>query len=401
MNPRGGKHLASRQLGGDYRFGIEEEYFLSDAAQKTAVSNVSPRFLTDARAAFPAEVQREMLQSQIEVATPICREMDEARVTLTELRRGLSGIAAEHGLLMMASGTHPSATWLRQRVTAAARYDRIMRDLQMLGSRNQVCGMHVHVEVPDEDRRIDIMGRILPFLPLMLALSTSSPFWQGHRTGLMGYRLAAYRELPRTGLPEVFESAAEYRRYLDVMIAARAIEDSSFVWWAIRPSRQHPTLELRIADSCTRLEDALGIAALYRCLVRHLDRNPALNKGPGPASRAITAENIWRAQRYGVHAGLVDEAEARMKPIGEALDEVLSLIEPDARALGCVAEVNGLTEILTRGASADAQLAIFEEARNRTRSAPEALAAVVDWLAGETRREAPSHSRRPAALQLH
>ncbi len=388
-------------VGGDYRFGIEEEYFLSDAAQKMAVSHVSPRFLTEVRAAYPVEVQREMLQSQLEVATPVCRDFAEARASLARLRGGLSRIADEHGLLLTASGTHPSATWLRQRVTAAARYDRIMRDLQMLGSRNQVCGMHVHVEVPDEDRRVDLMGRILPFLPLMLALSTSSPFWQGHRTGLMGYRLSAYRELPRTGLPEVFESAADYRRYLEVMIAARAIEDSSFVWWAVRPSRQHPTLELRIADSCTRLEDALGIAALYRCLVRHLDRHPALNSSLSAASRAITAENVWRAQRYGIHAGLVDEAQGRMKPVSEALDEVLSMIDADARALGCTAEVNGLTDILTRGASADAQLAIFEEARNRTRSVGEALAAVVDWLAAETRRETARPHGLHGSPQLH
>ncbi|MGL4441197.1 MAG: carboxylate-amine ligase, partial [Bosea sp. (in: a-proteobacteria)] len=309
-----------------YQFGIEEEYFLSDALTRTAVSNISPKFITAVRAEYPAEVQREMLQCQLEVAIPPCIDMAVARRSLMDLRQGLSSIAGEHGLLMMASGTHPSATWLRQRVTAAARYDRIMRDLQMLGSRNQVCGLHVHVEVPDEDRRISIMGRILPFLPLLLALSTSSPFWQGHRTGLMGYRLAAYRELPRTGLPEVFENAADYRRYLDIMVAARAIENSGFVWWAIRPSRQHPTLELRVADSCTRLEDTLGIASLYRSLVRHLDLDPNYNARMSASSRAITAENIWRAQRYGIHAGLVDENTASMLPIADVLEATIDLV---------------------------------------------------------------------------
>ncbi len=218
-----------------YRFGIEEEYFLSDLATRHAVTNISPAFLAEARARFPQEVQREMLQSQIEVATAPCASMADARDQLAELRDGLGAIAGRHDLSILAAGTHPSAAWLRQRVTSAARYDRIMRDLQMLGSRNQVCGMHVHVELADPEARISVMRRILPYLPLMLALSTSSPFWQGHRTGLMGYRLAAYRELPRTGLPENFESAADYQRYLDVMVNARAIEDSSFVWWAIRP----------------------------------------------------------------------------------------------------------------------------------------------------------------------
>jgi carboxylate-amine ligase len=385
-----------------YRFGIEEEYFLSDALNRSAVSNVSPKFIAAVRAEYPAEVQREMLQCQLEVATPPCRDMDEARGALMKLRRGLSDIAGEHGLLLMASGTHPSAAWLRQRVTAAARYDRIMRDLQMLGSRNQVCGLHVHVEVPDEDRRISIMGRILPHLPLLLALSTSSPFWQGHRTGLMGYRLAAYRELPRTGLPEAFESAAEYRRYLDVMMRARAIENSGFVWWAIRPSRLHPTLELRVADSCTRLDDAIGIAALYRSLVRRLDREPALNAGLGAASRAIATENLWRAQRYGIHAGFVDEVSAAMQPVAEVLDETIALVEPDARELGCWLEVLSLREILTRGASADAQLAVFEEARARLRSAEQALGVVVDWLASETRTDhRAAASRQPGEMAFH
>jgi glutamate---cysteine ligase / carboxylate-amine ligase len=369
----------------DYRFGIEEEYFLSDGATRAAVGNISPAFIADARAAFPGEVQREMLQSQIEVATPPVTDMAEARRILQNLRGGLSSIAADHGLLVTASGTHPSATWLRQRITAAARYDRIMRDLQMLGSRNQVCGLHVHVEIPDEDRRVNIMGRVLPWLPLLLALSTSSPFWQGHRTGLMGYRLAAYRELPRTGLPEVFDTAAEYRRYVDVMMQARAIENSSFVWWAIRPSRQHPTLELRIADSCSRLADTLGIAALYRCLVRRLDRDDTLSADTGPVTRALTAENIWRAQRYGIHAGLVDAASASMRPVAEWLDETITLVAEDAAALGCVAEVESLRDIMSRGTSADAQLAVFEEARTRLRQSEQALGAVVDWLATETR----------------
>lgn len=387
----------------NYQFGIEEEYFISDALTRSSVSNVSPHFIAAVRAEYPVEVQREMLQCQLEVATRPCLEMDEARTALADLRQGLSAIAGEHGMLLMASGTHPSANWLHQRVTAAARYDRIMRDLQMVGSRNQVCGMHVHVEVPDEDRRISIMGRILPYLPLLLALSTSSPFWQGHRTGLMGYRLAAYRELPRTGLPEIFESAADYKRYLDVMVKARAIENSGFVWWAIRPSREHPTLELRVADSCTRLEDTIGIAALYRCLVRHLDLDTGLNADPSASSRAITAENIWRAQRYGIHAGFVDEHSASMRSVADVLAETITLVEPDARELGCLPELYSLRDILLRGTSADGQLAVFEEARNRLRHTGEALGVVVDWLAAETRMDRSIAARQTtaAAVMLH
>ena len=376
-----------------YRFGVEEEYFLSDQTTRLAVTSVSRAFLAEARGRFPTEVQREMLQSQIEVATPPCDSMGQARDILANLRGELALIAARHGLTVLAAGTHPSAAWLRQRVTSAARYDRIMRDLQMLGSRNQVCGLHVHVEVPDPEARISIMGRMLPYLPLILALSTSSPFWQGHRTGLMGYRLAAYRELPRTGLPEMFADAADHQRYLDIMVSARAIENSSFVWWAIRPSRQHPTLELRVADSCTRVEDSVAIAALYRCLVRRLDRDRSLNAGMAASSRAIVLENLWRAQRYGVHAGLVDEHGPGMQPFEEALERTLALVAEDAEALGCEVELDGLRDIVARGASADSQLAIFDEARARLRDTGKALGAVVDWLVAETRGRSASAPR--------
>lgn len=376
-----------------YRFGVEEEYFLSDQTTRLAVTSVSRAFLAEARGRFPTEVQREMLQSQIEVATPPCNSMGQARDILANLRGELALIAARHGLTVLAAGTHPSAAWLRQRVTSAARYDRIMRDLQMLGSRNQVCGLHVHVEVPDPEARISIMGRMLPYLPLILALSTSSPFWQGHRTGLMGYRLAAYRELPRTGLPEMFADAADHQRYLDIMVSARAIENSSFVWWAIRPSRQLPTLELRVADSCTRVEDSVAIAALYRCLVRRLDRDRSLNAGMAASSRAIVLENLWRAQRYGVHAGLVDEHGPGMQPFEEALERTLALVAEDAEALGCEVELDGLRDIVARGASADSQLAIFDEARARLRDTGKALGAVVDWLVAETRGRSASAPR--------
>jgi carboxylate-amine ligase len=214
----------------------------------------------------------------------------------------------------------------------------------------------------------------------------------------MGYRLAAYRELPRTGLPEMFADAADYQRYLDIMVSARAIENSSFVWWAIRPSRQHPTLELRVADSCTRVEDSVAIAALYRCLVRRLDRDRTLNAGMAASSRAIVLENLWRAQRYGVHAGLVDEHGPAMQPFEDALERTLALIAEDAEALGCEIELDGLRDIVTRGASADSQLAIFEEARARLRDTGKALGAVVDWLVAETR-GAPTPAPRACALE--
>ena len=367
------------------RFGIEEEYFLSDAATRGIVRRVQPKFIAAMQERFPKEVQSEMLQSQIEVATPACESMDEARASLSGLRRDLAGIALEYDMLLLACGTHPSAVWTRQRATVASRYDRLMRDLQMLGSRNQLCGLHIHVEVTDEDERVRLMVRILPYLPLLLALSTSSPFWQGQRTGLMGYRLSAYAELPRTGLPELFLDPADYRAYVETMIAAGAIKDASYIWWAIRPSDKHPTLELRITDSCTRLDDTLAIAALYRCLVRHLLRHPDLNTDLTAASRAITAENIWRAQRYGSHGGLICAQSRSMRTVPVLIDELVEQLADDAAALGCERDLAHCKAIATGGSSADMQLAVFEEARTRSGGQAAGLAAVVDWLASETR----------------
>ncbi len=190
----------------------------------------------------------EMLQSQIEVATAPHTNIADARTELKFLRQTVANVAAEHGLAILAVGTHPTATWRSSVQTPAARYDNVMEDLQMIGQRNMLCGLHVHVELPDPDDRVDIMMRMLPYLPLFIALATSSPFWRARPTGLKGYRLAAYDELPRTGVPELFRTTAEYEAYIAALVNAGVMQDSSFVWWAIRPSLKHPTLELRAPE---------------------------------------------------------------------------------------------------------------------------------------------------------
>jgi glutamate---cysteine ligase / carboxylate-amine ligase len=368
----------------DFQFGIEEEYFLACADRRDTTKRPPRRFLEAARKAFPDAVQSEMLQSQIEVATRPLVDFDEARIELSVLRSSLGGMARQHGLSLFAAGTHPLALWSRQRQTDALRYEKVMHDLQMLGFRNMVCGLHVHVEVPDPDSRIDLMIRVLPYVPLLLALSTSSPFWQARRTGLMGYRLAAYDELPRTGLPDLFETAADYHRYVETLVAARVIENASFIWWVVRPSLKHPTLELRVADSCTRLEDTLGIAALFRVLLRYLSRNPTLHADMKPATRAIVAENKWRAQRYGIHGSFVDEGTQGLVSVRKHFETVLDSVRDDAVALGCTGELEALGRIFERGTSADMQVALFTEAVGRGAPAQEALSGVVDWLAQTT-----------------
>jgi glutamate---cysteine ligase / carboxylate-amine ligase len=371
-------------MSGECKFGIEEEYFVNDSAKRDVARNRIKEFFETCRRNLSEDVQPEMLEPQIEVATKPSFEFSDARKQLVELRTSVGAIARDLNLSVMASGTHPLAMWTRVRANAQPRYGKVMHDLQMVGSRSVVCGMHVHVEVPDLEARIDIMNRIQPYLPLFLALSTSSPFWQSQRTGLLGYRLADYRELPRTGLPDLFENAKDYRRYIDTLVAARAIENSSYVWWVIRPSLKHPTLELRVADSCTRVDDTLAIAALYRCLVRRLSLDQTLNAGQTGASRAINDENSWRAQRYGIHGSFVDEASRSAKPVHQILDETLDLVAKDAKALGCESELDMTRWIIARGTSADQQLTLYTEALGRGLSGRDALAGVVDWLAAET-----------------
>lgn len=368
-----------------YTIGIEEEYFVFDAASRRAVLRTNKKFFADAQKSLGDRVMTEMLQSQIEVATPPCTTLDEARKHLAHYRRTLAGIARTHKLGLAAMGTFPLAFWPEQTMTPKERYGAIMDDLQMVGMRNMLCGMHVHVEVPDVRTRIDLIMRLTPYIPLLLALSTSSPFWQGHVTGLRGYRLAAYDELPRTGLPELFHSEDEYNEYISALTWAKIIPDASYIWWALRPSTANPTIELRVADSCTRLDDAVAIAALFRCLVRALDRDRALNAGFDRVGRAITVENKWHAQRYGVGAVFVDPFARSPLTVKEWLDQVFDFIAADIAAFKCESEMVHLQRIAARGTSADRQVELFERARSAGQQRLTALKEVVDWAAHKTR----------------
>ncbi len=363
-----------------YRFGIEEEFFLADAATRGSPTGNLKAFHAAAKARRP-EAERELLQLQVETACRPTGDAGEARAALGAMRGDLAAVAREHGLLLVAAGTHPSARWARQRRTEKQRYADIMREAQMVEARNMVCGMHVHVEVPDPDARVDLMNRFLPYTPLLLGLSCSSPFWQGRDTGLAAYRMCVWGELPRTGLPDLFPDAADFDRYVAALVGAGMIPDASFLWWTLRPSTRYPTLELRVADSCTRLDDALAVAALYRCLVRMLVRRPEVNRGLTGADRGTAAENMWRVQRYGVRAALVGDAGAIS--YADRLGAVLDAVAEDADALGCAADLGRARAILAEGTSADAQVAAHAAAAGGPGAA---AAAVVDWLAAETAR---------------
>ena len=367
-----------------YKIGMEEEYFVFDAKTRWVATRTNKKFLAGAKRRLGDRVMTEMLQSQIEVATPPCETLQAAREHLMHFRRALAEEAQKQKLGIAAMGTFPLAHWPEQTVTPGARYDAIIDDLQMVGMRNMLCGMHAHVEVPDPDSRVDLMMRLVPFLPLLLALSTSSPFWQGHLTGLRGYRLAAYDELPRTGLPELFRTKADYDEFVSALTSAKIIPDASYIWWAIRPSTRYPTIELRIADSCTRLDDAVAIAALFRCLVRALDRDRALNAGFDRVGRAITMENKWHAQRYGVAAIFVDPFVRSPLTARQWLDQVLDFIAEDVNALGCDADIKRLNEIFAAGTSADRQIDIYTKSKAQGRRRLTALKEVIDWAAAET-----------------
>jgi carboxylate-amine ligase len=364
--------------------GIEEEFFVFDRRTRRAVRRMDRVFLARAREALGDRLMTEMLQSQIEVATPPCATVEEARAHLGHYRRALAESAASRGLGIAAMGTFPLAFWPEQEMTPKERYGAIMQDLQMIGARNMLCGMHVHVAVRQGASRIDIIRRLTPYLPLLLALSTSSPFWQGHFSGLRGYRLAAYDELPRTGLPELFRTEAEYEAYVDALVAAHIIPDASFIWWAVRPSLSHPTIELRVADSCTRLADALAIAALFRCLVYALDEDPGLNAGFDRVGRAITAENKWHAQRHGLAATFVDPFSRAPLDAAAWLAQVRAIAAPHAATLGCSGTLAQLDTILAEGTSADRQIAVYRAARDAGGQRLTAVREVIDWAAAET-----------------
>lgn len=367
-----------------YRFGIEEEYFLADAETRGTPRGDLAGFHAQAAAHLP-ETGRELVAAQIEVCTPPLADAAAARDDLAGQRGTLSALAGEHGLSLLACGTHPLARWSGQTASDGARYRGILSDVGIAARRALICGMHVHVEVPDPDARIDLMNRLLPFQPLLLALSASSPFWQGEASGLMAYRLSVFGELPRTGLPEIFSDSSAYARYVAIMTRSGAIADASFLWWSLRPSIKFPTLELRIADACTRLDDSLCLASLFRCLVRLCVRRPDLNAGLTSVSRALALENLWHAQRDGVRAALIDEGRGEAVPFPEALEAVLARIEEDAAALGCAAQVARARAIVAEGTSADGQVAAFEAARAEGGDERTALRAAVDWIAGTAR----------------
>ena len=367
-----------------FTLGIEEEYLLVDRASRDLASDPPAEMLSECQARLPERVKPEFLRAQIEVGTSVCESLPQARAELAELRRVVAEIAAHHDLAPIAAATHPFAQWLLQKTTDRERYIALARDFQAPVRRLVICGMHVHIGLEDPELRIDLMGQIAYFLPHLLALSTSSPFWDGEDTGLKSYRLAVFNEVPRTGLPELFDSWGEFQRHLAVLVRAGLIEDGTKLWWDIRPSVRFPTLEMRIPDVCTRLDDGIAIAALYRCLLRMLWRLKRSNQRWRRYAAMLVNENRWRAQRYGFDEGLVDFGKGAIVPYAELLEEMIQLTAEDQEVFGCKREVAETRAILARGTSAHRQLATYRAAIAGGAKPREALHAVVDMLIAGT-----------------
>ena len=368
-----------------FTLGIEEEYLLVDRESRDLVETMPSSMLEEcADRCRDQQVSPELLRSQIEVGTRVCNNLTEARQSLAELRSVVAEVAASHGLAPIASSSHPFARWTQQKHTEKPRYAALYAEMQAAARRMLICGMHVHVGIDDDELRIDLMNQFSYFLPHLLALSCSSPFWEAKDTGLKSYRLTVFDAVPRTGLPERFDSYAEYSRHIRVMVDAGLIPDSTMIWWDLRPSARYPTLESRIMDVCTDMEDALCLAALTTCTLRMLYRLRVKNQRWRMYSRLMLNENRWRAMRYSVDEGLIDLGRGRIIPFAQLVDEILELIREDAEALDCVAEVEHARRIVAHGTSAHRQLSVHQAALDDGAGPDEAVRAVVDHLIAET-----------------
>ncbi|MGE8360280.1 carboxylate-amine ligase [Pseudomonas sp.] len=376
-------------------FGIEEEYFLTDLASRRIPHAPVPGFAEACQAVLGSLVTREMFAAQFEVVTPVLHSLDQARECLTEARTNLARVARDFGLGLVAAGTQPLAQWRQQRPTDVARYQQLFDDFQMVASRSVLAGLHVHVGVPEDIDRIRAMNRVTPWLPLLLGLSASSPFWAGKPSGLMSYRQAVCDEWPRMGIPDHFDNDAEYQRYVQLLLDTGSIRTSADVWWNIRPSVRYPTLELRIADACPQLDDALCIAGLFRAMVSHALHAPRPDWVDDPMTRVITLENRWRAKRQGLRGAFIDPATQRALPFADWLENVLQevlvyTVSGDEPAL------QHARTLAREGGSAEAQLATYQQARDAGRGHGEALVQVVDALMAQTELQGVAEGRRIA-----
>jgi len=347
-------------MSNQFTLGIEEEFQIVDPQSRELRSRVS-EILDEGKTLLGEQLKPEMIQSMIEVGTGICKDIKEARTDITNLRGIVAGLARKQGLEIVAAGTHPFSHWQDQKIFDNDRYNLIVEENQIIARSLLTFGLHVHVGIADPDRAIDIMNAVRYMLPHMLALSTSSPFWVGKQTGLRSYRSEVFTRMPRTGIPDHFESDSAFQRYVQLLIRTGCIDDAKKIYWDVRPHPFFPTLEFRICDIPTRVDDTIAIAALFQALVAKVDRLLDQNLTSRLHHKMLIEENKWRAVRYGLDGKMIDFGKGKEVSIRDLVRELLHFVDKVVDDLGSRKEIEHIHTILERGTSADEQLRIWRE----------------------------------------
>jgi glutamate---cysteine ligase / carboxylate-amine ligase len=363
-----------------FTLGIEEEFQIVDPHTRELRSHVS-EILEDGKMLLGEQVKPEMIQSMIEVGTGVCKDIKEARTDITNLRSIVSGLVRKKGLEIVAAGTHPFSHWQDQKIFENARYELIVEENQMIARSLLTFGLHVHVGIADPDRTIHIMNAVRYMLPHVLALSTSSPFWLGVHTGLKSYRSEVFTRMPRTGIPDHFESDSSFQRYVRLLIETGCIDDGKKIYWDVRPHPFFPTLEFRICDIPTRVDDTIAIAALFQALVAKVNKLLDQNLTFRLHHKMLIEENKWRAIRYGLDGKMIDFGKSREVPVRDLIRELLEFVDDVVDELGSRHEISHIYTILERGTSADEQLQVWRKTGD--------IKAVVDRLIEATMENVP------------
>jgi carboxylate-amine ligase len=359
-----------------FTVGVEEEFQIVDPATWELRSHVS-ELLASGGPSLGEQIKREMHQSIVEMGSPICADIAQLEMELVRGRAELCSAADRVGLAIAAAGTHPFSNWIDQIISPGERYQNIIEEQQQLARSLLIFGLHVHVAVPDRTTAIDLMNAARYFLPHLLALSTSSPFWMGRDTGLKSYRTAIFRRFPRTGIPDHFGSWSEYENYLNLLVDLHCIDDGKKIWWDIRPHPTFGTLEFRVCDVPTRVEETLAIASIIQALVVKLHKLYSGNMGFRLYRRALIEENKWRAARWGLDGMLIDFGKRTEVPMRRLAGELLEFVDDVVDELGSRRLLGYVDTILREGTSADRQLRVYRETGD--------LKAVVRHVVAETR----------------
>src|SRR6266576_449769 len=363
-----------------FTLGIEEEFQIIDPVSRELRSHVT-EFLDEGKMILGEQIKPEMIQSQIEGGTGICKNIQEARADISNLRGVISSLAKKNGLKIVAASTHPISRWQDQTVFEDERYELLVEELQNVARSLLIFGLHVHVGVADPERRIHIMNAARYFLPHVLALSTSSPFWMGHNTGLKSYRTEVFKQFPRTDIPDHFDSYSNFQRYVDLLVRTGCINDGRKIWWDLRPHPVFPTLEFRICDIPTRVDDTIAIAALFQAIVAKLTKLIEKNLGFRLYRRMLIQENKWRAVRWGLEGKMIDFGKQKEVPTRDLVLELLEFVDDVLDDLGSRKEIEHVHTILQRGTSAERQLLVYQETND--------LKKVVDQLIELTMENVP------------